>query len=87
MSKPLVGKRYFEALGRSAKSHGQPLHWQRRERQPWPMWARTAWARGWLFQQSGKESTAAIIASFDEEAARKGIPLQQCVEQFIGEPS
>ena len=87
MSKSLAGKCYFEAQGRSAKSHGQPLHWRRLERQPWPMWARSAWARGWLFQQTSKESTAAIIASFDEESERKGIPLRQCVDQFIGEPS
>ena len=50
MSRPLAGKRYFEALGRSAYSRGLSLSYDRPARLRWPMWARTAWAKGWLMQ-------------------------------------
>lgn len=41
---------WFEAQGRSAYSRGLPLNYGRALRVYWPMWARQAWARGWLSQ-------------------------------------
>lgn len=52
MKKPLAGKRYFEAMGRRAASQKMPIHYDRIARQQWPMWARQAWARGWLDQST-----------------------------------
>lgn len=50
MAKKLAGKRWFEALGRRAKSEEKPiLHW-RVQRMEWPMWARRAWVSGYLDQ-------------------------------------
>lgn len=50
MAKKLAGKRWFEALGRRAASKGLPSIHGRSARQKWPMWARQAYARGWLVQ-------------------------------------
>lgn len=50
--KPLTGKRWFEAIGRRAKSKGMPLLAGRIDRIKWPMWARRAWVCGWLDQGS-----------------------------------
>ena len=47
MSKPLAGKRAFEAMGRRAQSLGLPSIHGRAQRQQWPLWARTAFAAGW----------------------------------------
>jgi len=52
MSKPLAGKRAFEAMGRRAQSMGLPLIYKRLERTGWPLWARAAWARGWIHNYS-----------------------------------
>lgn len=48
--KPLTGALFFEALGRRAKSHGMPILYGRLDRLKWPMWARSAYARGYLSQ-------------------------------------
>jgi hypothetical protein len=41
---------WFEAQGRSAYSRGLPLNYGRTLRVRLPMWAREAWARGWMSQ-------------------------------------
>lgn len=43
---------YFEGLGRSAFARGLPLNDRRNTRLSWPMFARSAWSRGWLEQGS-----------------------------------
>lgn len=48
--KPLTGWRWFEAMGRREKSQGRPMLYGRLERIKWPMWARSAYASGWLDQ-------------------------------------
>lgn len=50
MSKPLAGRRLFEARGRSAVSRGLPLNYQRTQRHQLPPWAQAAWICGWLDQ-------------------------------------
>jgi hypothetical protein len=48
MSKPLAGKRYFEAMGRSDASRNiprSPKHYD------WPSWAQQAYMRGRLVQK------------------------------------
>lgn len=50
MSKPLAGRRLFDARGRSAASRGLPISYQRIQRRQLPMWAQAAWACGWLDQ-------------------------------------
>lgn len=50
--KPISGARWFEAIGRRAKSKGMPLLAGRIDRIKWPMWARRAWVCGWLDQGS-----------------------------------
>lgn len=76
MAKPLAGTARFETMGRSAQSRGLPLIYGRLERRPWPMWARAAWARGWLYQQTRRQATEAIVQSFEDEATRRGVPLK-----------
>jgi len=86
MTKPLAGKRYFEALGRSAQARGLPIIYERSKRNTWPMWARCAWSRGWLYQQTRSQATESIVQSFEREAQAKGISLRQCVTEFLGSP-
>lgn len=74
---------WFEAEGRRAQSKGLPLNWQRHERQPLPVWARSAWARGWLYQQTGRQLTESIVQSFEEEASRTGRTLRATVTDFL----
>lgn len=83
MAKPLAGKRLFEAWGRSASSRGLPLIHKRLERRPWPMWARSAWARGWIMQPSPRQQTERIVQSFQDEADRKGLTLRETVSAFL----
>lgn len=83
MSKRLAGKRYFEALGRSAQSRGLPIIYERAKRNQWPMWARCAWARGWLHQQTSRQLTESIVQGFERDAAARGVPLRQHVTEFI----
>lgn len=47
MAKPLAGKRWFEALGRSDKSRGVPRSAQH---YAWPAWAQQAYMRGRMLQ-------------------------------------
>lgn len=54
MSKPLAGKRAFEAMGRSACSRGLGINYQRSMRVNWPLWARQAWAAGYIMQGNKK---------------------------------
>lgn len=49
----LAGKKYFNALGRSACSRGLPITESRAMRQSWNRWAREAYAKGWLEQSRG----------------------------------
>lgn len=50
MSKPLAGKRYFDARGRSDEARGVPYFLRRQSRQSWPQWAKQAYCRGRLIQ-------------------------------------
>jgi hypothetical protein len=50
MSRPPAGRAAFEAMGRSAKSRGWPMTYQRQMRVNWPRWAREAWSRGYIQQ-------------------------------------
>ena len=83
MSRPLSGKRYFEALGRSAQSRGLPMNYERSKRSTWPMWARCAWTRGWLYQQTRAQATEDIVQSFVREARARGVSLRQYVTEFL----
>ena len=46
----MKAKAFFEAQGRSAASRGLSITAGRGRRLTWPVWARSAWARGWLAQ-------------------------------------
>ncbi len=83
MRKPLSGKEWFEARGRRAQSLGLPMNHKRHEQQSWPMWARCAWARGWLYQQTGRQLTESIANSFEDEAVRTGRTLRATVNEFL----
>ncbi|WP_423459929.1 hypothetical protein [Ottowia sp. VDI28] len=83
MRTPLAGKAWFEARGRRAYSLGLPMNHNRHEQQRWPMWARCAWARGWLFQQPSRQLTESIVSSFEEEAERTGTTLRATVDRFL----
>ena len=87
MSKPLAGARWFEAQGRRAFSMGLPLNWKRHESQVWPMWARCAWARGWIQQGTPRQHTEMIVQSFEDEAMRTRTTLRQTVDRFLKESS
>lgn len=50
MAKPLAGRKAFEAMGRSARSRGLSMSALRSMRQDWPLWARQAYAAGWIVQ-------------------------------------
>lgn len=50
MAKKLAGKRWFDAMGRRARSQGKPM-WLGQDRQQWPLWARAAYTCGWLDQE------------------------------------
>ena len=47
MAKPLAGKKWFEALGRSDKSRGVP---RSANHYAWPAWAQQAYMRGRMLQ-------------------------------------
>lgn len=83
MAKPLAGKAWFEAQGRRAASLGQPIIHGRLERQSWPMWARIAWARGWIVQPSPRQQTERIVRSFEDQALQQGKSLQAVVTEFL----
>lgn len=83
MGKPLSGKKFFEAMGRRAYTQGLPITYERAMRNKWPMWARCAWARGWLYQQPPHATTESIVASFEREAAATGRTLRETVHQFL----
>lgn len=85
MKKPLAGKRFFEAMGRRAASQEMPFIHDRLAKQAWPVWARSAWARGWIMQPSPRESTERIVCSFEQQAQREGKTLQQTVANFLKE--
>src|SRR3546814_15658027 len=63
----------FEAMGRRAYTQGLPLNYERAMRNSWPMWARCAWARGWIYQQPAHAATESIVMSFEREADRKSV--------------
>lgn len=54
MSKPLAGRRAFEAKGRRARSLGIQLVIKNMPR-TWPLWARIAFIYGYVYQQPIKE--------------------------------
>ncbi|WP_369055008.1 hypothetical protein, partial [Burkholderia gladioli] len=83
MAKPLAGKRAFEAMGRRASSMGLPLNHKRMEKRGWPMWARSAWARGWIQQPSSRQLTEQIVQGFVDESVRDGVPLRTTVARFL----
>ena len=61
MTKPLAGKRYFEALGRRHESLGYPYLAQRGAMWGWPLWAKRAYCLGRIQQAENhaKRTTAA----------------------------
>ena len=83
MGKTLAGKSWFEAQGRRAYSQGLPLQYERAMRNKWPMWARCAWARGWLYQQPAHAATVSIVDSFEREAKATGRSLRETVSHFL----
>lgn len=83
MGKPLAGSAWFEALGRRAYTQGLPLNYEHSMRNKWPMFARCAWARGWLFQQPPRAATKSIVESFEREAAATGRTLRETVNHFL----
>lgn len=83
MGKPLSGKNFFEAMGRRAYTQGLPITYERAMRNHWPMWARSAWARGWLDQQPARALTESIVDSFEREAKATGKTLRQTVQHFL----
>lgn len=83
MCKPLAGKAWFEAMGRRSYTQGFPLDYQRAMRNHWPMWARSAWARGWLYQQPARALTEGIVNSFEQDARTTGKTLRETVNQFL----
>jgi hypothetical protein len=85
MSKPLAGKRAFEAMGRRASSAGLPLIHKRMERIGWPMWARSAYARGWIQQPSSQQLTARTVQAFVDKSVRDGVSLSVTVDRFLEE--
>lgn len=74
---------WFEAQGRSAYSRGLPLNHGRALRVHLPMWARQAWARGWITQGSATQMTKTIVDGFEQEAQKRGISLRQTVDEFL----
>lgn len=62
MSKPLSGKRAFEAMGRSDKDRRVPYGLRRWAMQAWPRWAQQAYCRGRVMQ-SRNLAKAALHAS------------------------
>lgn len=83
MAKPLAGKRAFEAMGRRASSMGLPLNHKRMEQRGWPMWARSAWARGWIQQPSSRQLTKQIVQGFVDESVLRGVTLCVTVDRFL----
>lgn len=53
------------------------------ERLGWPMWARSAWARGWIQQPSSRQLTKQIVQGFVDESVRRGVPLRVTVDRFL----
>jgi hypothetical protein len=86
MRKPLAGKAFFEAMGRRAYTQGLPIVYERAMRNMWPMWARSAWARGWLHQQPPRALTESIVSSFEKEARATGKTLRETVNHFLDKP-
>jgi hypothetical protein len=74
---------WFEAQGRSAYSRGLPLNYGRSIRVHLPMWARQAWARGWITQGSCTQMTKTIVDGFEQEAGERGISLRATVTDFL----
>lgn len=84
MAKRTSGKAYFEALGRSAASRGMPITLHRIRRNAWPLWAREAWARGWLSQPSERNQTMRIVKVLELRASESGRTVSQEVERYLG---
>lgn len=61
MTKPLAGKRYFEALGRRHESLGLP--YLRAATLGWPLWARRAYCRGRIYQTENHAKAATAAGS------------------------
>ncbi|TDV39575.1 hypothetical protein C7405_101694 [Paraburkholderia caballeronis] len=85
MGKPLSGKRAFEAMGRRASATGLPLLLKRMERLGWPRWAREAYARGWIQQQTSRQRTERIVQTFVDKSVRDGISLKVTVDRFLAD--
>lgn len=49
MAKRLAGKRWFEAMGRRARSQGKAM-WLGQDREQWPLWAKHAYMAGYIDQ-------------------------------------
>ncbi|WP_186202337.1 hypothetical protein [Burkholderia gladioli] len=83
MAKPLAGKRAFEAMGRRAATLRQPLNHHRMERLGWPVWARTAFTRGWMLQPSPGQQAKRTVQAFVEKSIRDGVSLRVTVDRFL----
>jgi len=59
VSRPLAGRRYFEAQGRSLRSRGVPNHQVRNLFRRAPLWVRSAVARGYIWQGLRKATGSA----------------------------
>lgn len=55
MSKPLAGKRAFEAMGRRSTDLGMP---RTSEHYRWPKWAQQAFMRGRMLQHTWRRNRA-----------------------------
>ncbi|WP_228877628.1 hypothetical protein [Paraburkholderia saeva] len=84
-AKAITGKRAFEAMGRRAASAGLPLLQGRMERLGWPMWARSAYARGWIQQPSPEQLTDILVNGFVVRSVRDGVSLCATVDRFLEE--
>lgn len=75
MSKPLAGRRLFDARGRSAASRGLPINYQRTQRHQLPPWAQAAWICGWLDQSSNYVSATDHTVPASPKPAQDAAPV------------
>lgn len=47
------------------------------------MWARSAWARGWIKQPSSRQLTEQLVQGFVDESVRRGVPLRVTVDRLL----
>lgn len=66
MAKRLAGKRWFDAMGRRARSQGKAM-WLGQNREQWPLWAKHAYMAGYIDQWDSGLKTA------QRAAAQKGL--------------